>query len=222
MSTPKKPVVILSTPGDSFSSRFLVNYTETVVELRKYYDIFLSTGTSSFVSFARMKTLGLDVRRGRDQKPFDGRPFDVWVTVDSDIFFHHTQVRALIERCLHEYPVVSGLYRLACGTAYATVETWDEQYYKENGSFQFMTEDLLSEKTKPFEVAYTGMGFFAVRSSVFDRLRYPYFHVDLQQVGRLVDIASEDVAFCKNLAKIDVPVTIDPELIVGHEKTIVL
>ena len=113
------------------------------------------------------------------------------------IFSSTTQVRALIERCLHEYPVVSGLYRLACGTAYATVETWDEQYYKENGSFQFMTEDLLGEKTKPFEVAYTGMGFFAVRSSVFDRLRYPYFHVDLQQVGRLIDIASEDVAFAK-------------------------
>jgi GT2 family glycosyltransferase len=67
------------------------------------------------------------------------------------------------------------------------------------------------------------MGFFAVRGTgVFDKLRYPYFHVDLQQVGRLVDIASEDVAFCKNLAKVGIPVVVDPELVVGHEKAVVL
>ena len=216
--------VVLSTPGNSFSSNFLMNFAETVVELRRHYIVFLSGGVSSFVSFARMKTLGLDVRRGPDQKPFDGMEYDAWVTIDSDIAFHHTQVRELIERCLNDYPVVSGLYRMACGTAYAAVESWDETYYAKHGSFQFLTEDVLAQKGQtPFEVAYTGMGFFAVRGTgVFDKLRYPYFHVDLQQVGRLVDIASEDVAFCKNLAKVGIPIVVDPELVVGHEKTVVL
>jgi len=220
----RRPTVILSTPGNSFSSRFLVSYVETVVQLQRYYDVRLSGGVSSFVSFARMKTLGLDVRRGPDQKPFDGMEYDVWVTIDSDIAFHHAQVRALIERCLKDYPVVSGLYRMACGTAYAVVEKWDNSYYATHGSFQFLTEDMLCEKKSgaPFEVAYAGMGFFAARRSALEAIKYPYFHSELQKIDGLVDMCSEDVAFCRNLRAAGVRIFVDPELVVGHEKVVVL
>ena len=53
---------------------------------------------SSYVTYSRMKTLGLDVRRGADQKPFDGKiDYDVWVTIDSDIRFTPEQLIELIE-----------------------------------------------------------------------------------------------------------------------------
>lgn len=217
-----RPIVIVSTPGDSFSSQFLVSFTETIIELKRDYDVFVSTGVSSFVSFARMKTLGLDVRRGPGQRPFNGKKFDVWVTIDSDIAFHHSQVRTLVEKCLTDHPVVSGLYRMACGTAYAVVENWDEEYFAKNGSFQFLTEDALLEKRHPFTVSYAGMGFFAMRSRAFDALQYPYFHADLQRVDDMVDICSEDVAFCKNLQKAGISIVVVPDLVVGHEKRVVL
>jgi hypothetical protein len=38
--------------------------------------------TRAYVTFSRMKTLGLDVLRGADQKPFGGQ-------VDYDIMAHH-------------------------------------------------------------------------------------------------------------------------------------
>jgi hypothetical protein len=40
-----------------------------------------------------MKTLGLDVLRGADQKPFGGQvDYDIWLTIDSDIVFTPEQL----------------------------------------------------------------------------------------------------------------------------------
>ena len=61
------------------------------------YDIIISPATGSFVPFVRMATLGLDVLRGQEQKPFDGQPFDVWITIDSDIVFTFEQIEKLIK-----------------------------------------------------------------------------------------------------------------------------
>jgi hypothetical protein len=49
--------------------------------------------------FSRMKTLGLDVLRGADQKPFGGQvDYDVWLTIDSDIVFTPEQIVELLRR----------------------------------------------------------------------------------------------------------------------------
>ena len=45
----------------------------------KKYTIMVTYGLSSFVPFARMQCLHLDVRRGIKQKPLEGIPYDVWV-----------------------------------------------------------------------------------------------------------------------------------------------
>ena len=39
-----------------------------------------------------MQTLGLDVLRGVQQKPFNNLDFDVWVTIDSDVIFSPQQL----------------------------------------------------------------------------------------------------------------------------------
>jgi hypothetical protein len=58
-----------------------------MVLTQKGYKVTLINEYSSFVSFSRMKTLGLDVMRGATQVPFDGKvDYDVWLTIDSDIF----------------------------------------------------------------------------------------------------------------------------------------
>ena len=84
-----KKKVVIGLPGNNFSSKFLVSWTSslnTLWEMNKY-DIIVSPGVSSYVSFARMQTLGLSNLRGIDQKAFDGMHFDVFVTIDSDIVF---------------------------------------------------------------------------------------------------------------------------------------
>jgi len=230
---PAKKRVIVALPGREFSSNFLISIIRSLYALweSNKYDVVICPAYSSFVTFSRMKTLGLDVRRGVDQKPFDGMPYDVYVTVDSDVVFAPEQLISLIEStAIH--PVVSGLYRMADLQHFACVKNWDTSYFIENGSFQFMTLDDVKawkEETqqKYMEVSYNGMGFFACRKEVLDAMQYPYFATELQEIvtsdGKVMkDMCSEDVSFCKNIQKAGFSVHVDTDLVVGHEKALII
>jgi hypothetical protein len=217
--------VVLALPGRTFSGSFLMNWTQTVMTLNKRgYEIVVTNEYSSYVTYSRMKTLGLDVLRGADQVPFGGTlNYDVWLTIDSDIIFTPEQVIQLIEDT-EKYPVVSGLYRMQDGVHFATVQEWDVEYFKRYGSFEFM-RDLPADKYVP--VAYSGMGFFACRRGVIEKLKYPYFSYPLVEIeaedGKILrDTCSEDVSFCKNLTDAGFEIMVNTGLHVGHEKTLVV
>jgi hypothetical protein len=217
--------VVLALPGRSFSGSFLMNWTQTVMTLsKKGYEVVVTNEYSSYVTYSRMKTLGLDVLRGADQVPFGGTlNYDVWLTIDSDILFTPEQVIELIEDT-KKYPVVSGLYRMQDRVHFATVQEWDVEYFKRCGSFEFM-RDLPADKYVP--VAYSGMGFFACRKGVIEKLKYPYFSYPLVEIeaedGKILrDTCSEDVSFCKNLTDAGFEIMVNTGLHVGHEKTLVV
>ena len=225
--------IIFALPGDNFSSKFLISWTSTiskVMDMRKY-DILSSPATGSFVSFVRMKTLGLDTLRGDNQKPFDNQDFDVWITIDSDIIFTPEQVIDLIDSTEH-HPVVAGMYRMSDLVNYAFVKDWDINYFKENGTFKFSTPEEIEvwkkeTSFKYYPVAYTGMGFMAVKKEVFDKMRYPYFDSELHIIetddGKTIrDISSEDVAFSKNIIKAGYQIMINTDIRVGHLKSLVI
>jgi len=189
---------------------------------KKGYDFMVTNEYSSFVTFSRMKTLGLDVLRGADQKPFGGQvDYDVWLTIDSDIVFTPEQVVELIEDT-KKYPVVSGLYRMQDMKHLACVKEWDVDYFKKNGSFEFMKADELEKEDKYISVAYNGMGFFACRKEVLEKMQYPYFSYPLIEIDGMKDMCSEDVAFCKNLKDAGFEVIVNTTLRVGHEKTMTI
>jgi hypothetical protein len=77
------------------------------------------------------------------------------------------------------------------------------------------------------KVSYVGLGFFACRKEVLDSLAYPFFNRELQRMrGKdgldLVDMCSEDVAFCKNIEDAGFDIMLNTRLRVGHEKYVVL
>ena len=220
--------VVIALPGRTFSGTFLMNWSETIIALaRSGIHVNIVNEYSSFVSFSRMKTLGLDVLRGADQKPFGGHhDYDVWLTIDSDIVFTPDQVIELIKDT-EKYPVVSGLYRMTDLKHYACVKEWDTEYFKKTGSFQFMRPEDAEKEPKYISVAYNGMGFFACRKGVIEKLKYPYFSYPLIEIeaedGKILrDMCSEDVAFCKNLTNAGFKITVNTDLVVGHEKTLVI
>jgi hypothetical protein len=220
--------VIIALPGREYSGTFLKNWSQTLITLtQRGYKIIMMNEYSSFVTFSRMKTLGLDVLRGATQVPFNGMiDYDVWLTIDSDIIFTPEQVIELIEDT-EKYPVVSGLYRMADLQHYAAVKEWDMEYFKKYGSFEFLKVDTLDTTEKYMKVAYNGMGFFACRKGVIENIKYPYFSYPLIEIetedGKLIrDMCSEDVAFCKNLKDVGYHVIVNTSLRVGHEKTLVI
>lgn len=228
-----KKKVIIGLPGDSFSSRFLLCWTNALANLwtSDKYEIVIAPGTGSFVSFVRMQTLGLDVKRGITQKPFNNSDYDVWVTIDSDIMFNPEHLISLIEST-EKHPVVSGLYRMSDLTHFAVVKDWDQNYFVENGTFEFLTQEYIqkwkSETDMKFmPVNYTGMGFFACRKEVLDKLTYPYFDGELQEIVSsdgtvLRDMSSEDVNFCKNITKAGYDIVINTDIRVGHLKPLII
>jgi hypothetical protein len=225
--------IVFALPGDNFSSKFLISWTATMSKLweTRRYDIMISPATGSYVPFVRMTTLGLDVLRGEDQKPFNGQHFDVWITIDSDIVFTFEQIVNLIEST-DEHPVVAGMYRMADLVNYAFVRYWDETYFKEKGVFQFITpEDIEKWKKetdiKYFPVVYSGMGFMAVKKEVFDKIKYPYFDSDILTIQKedgtvIRDICSEDVSFCKKITQAGYHIMINTDIRVGHIKSLII
>lgn len=220
--------VIVALPGREFSGTFLVQWSQTLMELtRRGYQVIMINEFSSFVPFSRMKTLGLDVLRGATQEPFGGNvDYDVWVTIDSDIVFTPEQVIELIEDT-KKYPVVSGLYRMTDMVHFAAVKEWDIDYFKKTGTFQFIKQEDIDASEQYMTVVYNGMGFFACRKGVIENLKYPYFSYPLIEIeaenGKLIkDMCSEDVAFCKNLKDAGYRVIVNTKLRVGHEKMLVI
>lgn len=235
VQTPQKPKrVVIAIPGSTFSSHFVKSWTQALYALfEKKYEVIVSNEYSSFVPFSRMQTLGLSVERGPNQKPFNGElEYDVWVTIDSDIVFSPEQLIELIENT-EIHPVVSGIYRMQDMKHCACVQKWDDAYFLENKSFKFMTPEEIDEYKKEtnekfIKLAYNGMGFFACRRGVIENLKYPYFHRELQQIrdenGKvvMVDMCSEDVAFCKNLIDAGYSIYANTDLRVGHVKTYII
>ncbi len=220
--------VIIALPGRTYSGRFMMNLLNTMmIRKSRGYDVILTNEYSSYVTFSRMKTLGLDVLKGIDQKPFDGKiDYDVWLTIDSDIVFSPEQVIELIEDT-KTYPIVSGVYRMEDLTHYACVKEWNVDYFKKMGTFQFVKVDDFERAPKFVSVAYNGMGFFACRKEVIEKLKYPYFSYPLIEIeGKdgvtIRDTCSEDVAFCKNLTDAGMEIIVNTTLRVGHEKTLVI
>jgi hypothetical protein len=225
--------VIIGVPGDKFSANFLICWTRTLYALWESgkYEVVIAPGTSSYVSFARMKTLGLDVLRGKNQKPFNGIDYFAWITFDSDIVFSPTAVIELLA-ALELTPVVAGYYSMSDGKSFAVVKDWDTEYFGKNGTFKFLEkqdiEDWQTETKQLFmPVSYSGLGFFGMRKEVLDAMKYPYFDAPLQNITtsdgiELADLCSEDVAFCKNIQALGYTINLHTNLRVGHEKPIVL
>ena len=220
--------VVVALPGRVYSGSFLKNWSQTLMILtQKGYKVIMLNEYSSFVPFSRMKTLGLDVLRGATQVPFNGElKYDVWLTIDSDMFFVPEQVIELIEDT-DKHPVVSGLYRMTDLEHYAAVKDWDMEYFKKHGTFEFLKVKDLDTSEKYMKVAYNGMGFFACRKGVIENLKYPYFSYPLIELetedGKVLrDMCSEDVSFCKNLKDAGYSVIVNTNLRVGHEKMLVI
>ena len=229
-----KKKIILAVPGDKFSTNFLISWTRTLYALwdSAKYEVIIAPGTSSFVPFARMKTLGLDVLRGKNQKAFAGNvDYFAWITIDSDIVFTPETIFELLA-ALELQPVVAGYYAMADGKSFAVVKDWDTEYFAKNGTFKFLQKEDIDKWQSDIQqlfmpVSYSGLGFFGARKEVIDSIKYPFFDAPLQCIQgvdniELVDLCSEDVAFCKNIQAAGYTINLHTNLRVGHEKPIIL
>ena len=210
--------IVFCLPGKEYSREFLMSWTELMMQATsKGHQCMVSQNYSSVVHFARAKCLGGDVTAGPDQKPFQGKvDYDAIMWIDSDIVFKPEDFFSLLES---PHDVTAGMYMMEDMKNYAIVKEWDEEYFKKNGTFEFVkAEDMAKATNRYMKVAYSGMGWMLMRKGVLEEVKYPWFYGDLQKIGVMQDMMAEDVALCRKLNEIYVDTTIR----VGHQKKVIL
>jgi hypothetical protein len=218
--------LVFCMPGRSYSREFLLAWSDLLMQASaKGHQIMISQQYTSCVHLARAKCLGGDVLKGPDQKPFQGQvDYDVMVWIDSDIVFKPEDLFALLES---PHDVTAGLYMMEDMQHFAAVKDWDREYFAQNGTFKFMSPGDLpaSEDARYQEVAYSGMGWMAIRKGVVEDLKYPWFFSPLETISEsplVVDMNSEDVSFCKALKAAGHPIYVDTKIRVGHQKALII
>ena len=220
--------VVFCMPGRSYSREFLLAWSDLLMQASsRGHQVMISQQYSSVVHFARAKCLGGDVMKGPDQKPFQGTvEYDVMMWIDSDIVFKPDDFFALLES---PHDVTAGMYMMEDLQHFATVKEWDEDFFAKNGTFKFMKpEDIVrvgeadSPSSSYLPVAYTGMGWMMIRKGVVETIKYPWFYSELQTVGPLVDMNSEDVSFCRALQAAGHTIHVDTKIRVGHQKLMLI
>ena len=164
--------------------------------------------------------LGGDSTKGENQKPWQGKiNYDYMLWIDSDIIFHPNDFIKLYNL---KKEIASGLYFMQNGQQFATVQDWNEKTFEETGRFEFLTPEHLKNQNKPFIVDYTGFGFMLIKNNVFEKLKYPWFRPIWKKFGNVTEFTMEDVAFCHLVKELNLDVWVHPEVIVKHEKKILL
>mgnify|MGYP003150612710 FL=1 len=184
-------------PGPSFSGWFLENWTKLVQSLPPDVEWRLFRNYNPNVHVVRNQVL----ERARMYRP------DYYMWIDSDINFTPDNFYRLL---IHDnVPIVSGIYVMkttypyndfACGKL-------------EGGS---LNRDDIKGKSDLIEVKANGLGWMLVKGEVFehDGLEQP-FTQDEHGTG-------EDALFQMRAKELGYRSYIDPTLIVGHEKMMIL
>jgi len=214
-------VVVFCLTGDNFSGKFLDCFMECITFcMQSNIKFAVSRCQSPVVYYVRNMCLGGDVLRGENQKPFDGKVnYTHLMWIDRDIIFTPQQFQKLLS---YDKDIVSGVYMMGNRIHLATVEKWDEEYFKKSGAFEFLKPEDLKNKTQLINVAYTGLGFMLVKKGVFESLEYPWFRPIFHTIGTAKDFCSEDTAFCQLAREKGFKIYVDPQMRVGHLKSIVL
>ena len=93
---------------------------------------------------------------------------------------------------------------------------------KKNKTFKFLKLKDIKDKKELIKVDYTGLGFTLVKKGVFESMEYPWFYPMKQEIDNMVDFSMDDVSFCLRAKKLGYKTLVDPTIIVGHEKKLIL
>jgi len=227
----RKPVVLFAIPGGSFTPGFFDSWTKlTMAAGRLPFDMVCTRHYSPVIYHCRANLLGADNRAGEHQIPFQGKlNYDYMMWLDTDINFTVEQVVSLFETMQKKkhVEVLCGIYLTADGHHSTIVKDWDVNFFLKTGMFPFLTIPQLKEEAaktadKLAKVFYAGMGFMMVRKGAFEKVTYPWFEPVMHEIEMSRDFSSEDVSLCWKWAEKGVGIYIDPEIVVGHEKSIVI
>ena len=227
--------IVFALPGKTFSNNFLLSWTMLFNYcLNNGINPLITNHYSNNIYYVRNMCLGGNSIRGINQKPFNGElEYDFVMWIDSDQVF---RVEDFVRLLQHDKDIVSGIYLMEKGKEFATVETMNDEVFTRKGHYDFLTpEEVMLRRKKEMsplmKVDYTGMGWMLVKNGVFEKLKYPWFSPEWREMTltdasgvehKISEFTMEDVAFCQKLKQLGIDVLVDTNVVIGHEKRVVM
>jgi GT2 family glycosyltransferase len=217
--------LVICLPGNNFSGRWFDSFFNFFNWCsRSGINVAISRRESCNIYYVRNLCLGCNVLLGENQKPWNGQlDYDYILWIDSDIIFTPEDFQKLYNL---NVDIASGMYLMTDDSLnpqqYATVINWDEERFKKVGNFEFINKTSIKQFKEPIIVDYTGFGFILIKRGVTESLQYPIFRPLFKRINHIYDFSMEDVAFCHLIKEKGYKVWVHPEVIVGHEKRVVL
>lgn len=219
--------IVFCIPGSHFTNKFLLSWTKLITQLPNWgIQPIYSFATGSDIFVLRNATLGGDRKGDKNQPLFHGQAdYDYLMWLDSDMVFTPEHFHTLFTT-MEKGPkisILSGLY-----TSQAHLENFSAAVHITRKPLPhstpdgYITEKTIKGKKKPFEVDFSGLGFMLVRKGVYEALDYPWFVQMRSDLPDVYDITGEDTAFCLRARDAGFKTYVHPEVIVGHEKMLVI
>jgi hypothetical protein len=224
---PATLTVIFCLPGKSFSNLFLDSWTNLLLACKDFNVAPIVKGAYN-PNIYKVRNLCLmgDPKSGPHQKPFGGKiDYDYIMWIDSDSVFTPDQFKTLLSQMEknENIHILSGVYLSSEGREYTAGRVTKTNQPNSRPEAKFLQPRDLRGKSELIEVDYTGMGFMLVRKGVFESLSYPWFQtIVVTDPAGIVNFITEDVGFCIRARKEGYSIYIDPKVIIGHEKNVVL
>ena len=217
--------IIFCLPGREYSGAFLKSWSQLLGAcVNQGINNIIYQHYSPIIYYARNICLGGELKNGIHQKPFQGEvDYDYIMWIDSDIVFNPSHFFKLLSA---DKDIVSGVYKMHNNFLYTVSENWDEDYFQKYSTYEFMTKKTLSDKKGLFKAAFVGFGWTLFKKGVFESLEFPWFKPIWKEWNHngvtIKDIMSEDISICYELNQKGYDIWVDPEVIVGHEKPMIL
>ena len=189
-------------PGNQFSGRFLDSWTNLIKSLNPSWEWYLITGYVPNIFYNRQALLD----RAKMLRPTH------YMWIDSDQVFNWNHFMKLVQ---HNVPIVSGIYHRTTGGFSGLTGTLG--YSKFAGTLlggATLKEKDIKNKKGLMEVHANGMGFMLVKRQVFDLVENPFYSNNPD--------TWEDFSFAEKSRAKGFKSYIDPEVIIGHEKMLVI
>ena len=159
------------------------------------FDIPISVCTHSLLSSARNSGVDKTTSAKKQRSITD---CDYCLFVDADTGFTFENIVALFDL---QVPVVGGGYRYRFGE---TKDHFVAGYWQKG--FPGLNESCVAKnETGIITVDWSGGGFLLVRSDVFSKIEYPWFRYGVIEQGETAFEYSEDMGFCIQLKKNNIP-----------------
>lgn len=136
--------------------------------------------------------------------------FDYHLFIDSDMPFHLKNILALLAR---RKDIISGAYIRADTPTHYNAGMWEEDL---PGSIKFNFEKTVKGLQK---ADFLGAGFLLVKTEVFTRIDYPWFHHKIIEKGEVRGEISEDYGFCVAATEAGIERWVDCDTVIEHNVT---